>query len=238
MIRKKVKKMTARVRAGSVIGRDHFLLAKNSQDSFVIRQIENEGSELLVGVIADGCGSARRSELGAHLVTSFLAEALVRGDEPEHLGSRFEFAAISLRDFLANMSSYWSKPAEFTREHLLATVIGFISDGKKVLIFSRGDGYVFLGETALMLDENNQPNYLAYDIGQRGWEHHFHLMEVDLDQIGQLAIATDGFEPEMISRFWGKNHPNGVQRELNNLWRKKHFADDATIIALELTKEG
>lgn len=59
---------------GSTSGSMHRNANLNNQDSFAFRQ----HPDYVVGVIADGCGSAARSEFGAHLVAYRTVEALDR----------------------------------------------------------------------------------------------------------------------------------------------------------------
>jgi len=60
---------------GSTAGSLHRNSNRNNQDSFAFQQ----GDGYIVGVVADGCGSAYRSEFGAHLVAYRVAEALDTG---------------------------------------------------------------------------------------------------------------------------------------------------------------
>ena len=59
-----------RIAAGRVLGREHARRGESCQDAFAIRQ---EG-ERLVAVVTDGCGSARRSEVGAGLGAVLVVE--------------------------------------------------------------------------------------------------------------------------------------------------------------------
>ncbi len=57
------------VHTGQVIGRDHLLMGKNCQDALVV--VTNPG--IIVGVISDGCGEGRYSEIGARLGCQLVA---------------------------------------------------------------------------------------------------------------------------------------------------------------------
>ena len=59
--------------AGSVAGRDHRRVGRNSQDA--VRVVGDDGA--LVAVVTDGCGSAPHSEVGAHLLAQLLAVRLL-----------------------------------------------------------------------------------------------------------------------------------------------------------------
>jgi len=67
-----------RAAAASVPGRDHQRLGRNNQDAFALWQ----GTSHLCAVVADGCGSAPHSEIGARLGARLLAQALARKLEP------------------------------------------------------------------------------------------------------------------------------------------------------------
>ena len=62
--------------AASIVGTDHRkpFVWKNNQDAFVIRS----RGDLLVGVVADGCGEGPYSELGARIGANMLANRLTQ----------------------------------------------------------------------------------------------------------------------------------------------------------------
>lgn len=230
--------MRVRVRGGTVIGRSHLSSGRNAQDSFEVCEKYTQEGLLVAGVVSDGCGSAPRSELGAHLISAFVAEKLISSSVLGDLLPKVRSTANQLQALMRFLARQFASQEDFLFEHLLATCLGVLTNGEKCLIFYRGDGYIFIGDAALELDEGNQPNYLAYEVpGKTGGDVRLGVIEVDLRKVRRVAVATDGFEPEMIELFWGKEHPNGVQRQLNSLSRKKHFSDDATIIVMELVEE-
>lgn len=55
------------VLSGSTVGTTHQKLNYNNQDSYELIQTSN----YIIGVIADGCGSGHKSEVGAHLGANF-----------------------------------------------------------------------------------------------------------------------------------------------------------------------
>jgi hypothetical protein len=174
------------------------------------------------------------SEVGANLIAEFLISELLSGPTCS-LKARVSLAMIHLQHFLRSLSFNFRPSEEFVSQHLLATVLGFLTDGEEMLVFSKGDGQIYWANEQLVIDENNTPDYVAYKAlaknqlcGPQIRELHFRLSEIN-----RLAIASDGFEPELIPEFWEKEHPNGVQRLLNVYSRKKHFRDDATLITLE-----
>lgn len=226
--------MEIQLRAGTVIGRDHLLMGKNRQDAFRIGKRADGDSILYAGVLSDGCGSTPYAEMGANLTASYLLSELLRSPTVCLL-PRVSLALIHLQHFLRSLSLSFQDPEEFVATHLLATVLGFVTDGEEVLVFSKGDGQIYWAEEQQLIDEDNTPDYVAYKCLSpnqlTGPEPR--LLSFQLSKVKHLAIASDGFEPELINEFWGKDHPNGVQRLLNSYSRKKHFRDDATLIILE-----
>lgn len=230
-----------RIRGGRVIGRQHSLAGKNCQDAHQIYEPEitkplfGEPKVLRAGILSDGCGSAKTSEVGANLIVQRMVSILCES-KVARLCQRWSLEEIvdhiedSTYDFLNELSrGWWQTP--FVQDNLLATILGFVTDGKKMVIFSSGDGTIFLDDDVLVIDEDNTPSYFAYRLFEK--QVSFKRIEVDLQKVQRVAIASDGFEPELINEFWGKEHPNGVQRLLNVYSKKKHFLDDATLITLE-----
>lgn len=72
---------------GSTTGSTHRNSNRNNQDSYAFR----EGNGYVVGVVADGCGSAHRSEFGAHLVAYRVAESLDSGMAEAHANGPIVF---------------------------------------------------------------------------------------------------------------------------------------------------
>src|SRR3990170_542316 len=62
-----------RVRGGSVLGHSHKLYEKNRQDAYEIRDLKVTGKQIVIGVLSDGCGSGKASEVGANLLVRFIA---------------------------------------------------------------------------------------------------------------------------------------------------------------------
>lgn len=232
--------MGLRIRGGSVIGRQHYLAKKNRQDSFAIGQSQNHWGDIYVGVVSDGCGSTKASEVGANLISNFAVNYLLR--QPfsfVSLPTRLELLESALVHFLEQFSQgHYALGKSFVGEHLLATMLGFVAQGTKMIIFSSGDGYIFLNDHCLEIDEENRPSYFAYNLLLPETSIRLNQIEVDLSQAKRVAIATDGFEPELINNFWGKENPAGVQCALNIFSQKRHFSDDATLITVEKTAEG
>lgn len=229
---------TLRARAGRVIGRDHILRAANCQDAFALI----ERPDALIGVICDGCGEGAQSEVGASLGAAFISaqinhlldEGVVVRDIPTLIYPR---VVNFLRAVLEATQPL--NPVMFVRDHLLFTVIGAILNEQGGVIFAAGDGLIATDGHLIRRDEANQPSYIGYHLldqsvlGGLSLSDHFDCIEVAAGW-RQAAVASDGFEPEVLPQMWHKSHPRGVQRLMNALSeREKRFRDDATLIVFE-----
>lgn len=224
------------IRAGQIIGRDHMARQLNSQDSYTVLKTERHA----VGILCDGCGEGRRSEVGAALASEFLAElalALLRdGHELDTLPDLLYGGALGFLRGLVNLVQP-PQPERFIHDHLLFTVLGIVVSGETGLIFAAGDGTIVIDDHTILRDENNTPSYLAYHlIDGCDTPMGFDVLSLP-DEWTRAAIASDGFETALLPDVWELTHVRGLQRKLNawsNLERR--FRDDATIITLERTR--
>jgi hypothetical protein len=223
------------IRTGQIIGRDHMARQANCQDGYVILQTER----YTAAIVCDGCGEGRRSEVGAALAADVLArQAAALLDEGCGLDSLPALLHDWTLGFLGGLLTLAqpTHPARFIHDHLLFTVLGIVVTEQGGLIFAAGDGLIAVDEQVIVRDEGNRPSYIAY-----------HLLDgcdlpLGFDVITLppdwtcAAIASDGFEPELLPGVWGLTHPRGLQRRLN-AWsnNERRFRDDATIITLERT---
>ena len=65
-----------RVLTGIVPGRYHIFSNINCQDAYEVDQVEIDGNIYTSGVISDGCGQGKHSEVGANLITRFVMKEL------------------------------------------------------------------------------------------------------------------------------------------------------------------
>lgn len=226
------------VRTAQVIGRDHILRGINCQDSYAV--IERDA--YAIGVICDGCGEGKKSEIGATLAADYLAgkaaklfdAGILLADLP---GLLYPHMIDYLRDLV--QVSEPGNPFGFICDHLLFTILGMIVTRDGGVIFAAGDGLVMIDDDVNVRDQGNQPSYIAYHLlapaGINGRElpDSFDIYALP-DDWERLVIASDGFEVDLLSDLWDITHPRGLQRRLN-LWsnREHRFHDDATLITLE-----
>jgi hypothetical protein len=228
------------VKTGSIIGRVHSQHQANCQDKFALTNEKINDQNYLIGVVADGCGSGKHSEIGAGLLANFLvreaARQLAKGTELNEIPNRlYPTAVCYLKRVLAGMQP--GDPANLGQtvaDYFLATALGFVIGQEKGIIFTAGDGLLALNETVNVLDKQNYPNYLGYHL-LPGAETPmvFEVTEFEVADLERLAIWTDGLCPELLPQTWGHSYPRGLQRQLNLLSRSGSLADDATGIVIE-----
>lgn len=231
---------TLRIRFGQIIGRNHIQRQRNCQDGLTVIETEN----LAVGVICDGCGSGSRSELGAILASSFLAQEAAKALESgTPLSELTVYLCVRLQAMLSQFIAIMQPDdlSAFVQEYLLFTVLGFAvrKETKDALVWAAGDGWVLIDDQIKHRDQGNAPEYPSYALlpsealrtssAQRGFES----IEIPQDW-KRFAIASDGLESTAIPLIWGQLHPRGLQRTLNRLSLNDHrLHDDTTVIAVE-----
>jgi hypothetical protein len=227
------------VRTASIIGRDHTFRQANCQDAYAFR----ESAEHIFGLVSDGCGEGAHSEVGAKLLSKFILEEisllLAGGVSIKEIPPALFLRCIRFLKRVA-WQTVFENLTEFVRDYLLCTVLGFVMDENQGIIFAAGDGLIIINEEIITRDEKNKPNYLGYHLVDRRFlekadqlPEKFDTYEFDVESLSHLAIATDGFEPELIRDIWNHKHPRGLQRKFNVWSREKHFSDDATMIVVE-----
>jgi serine/threonine protein phosphatase PrpC len=226
----------------SVQGRDHGVVGKNNQDSFVFGQ----QVEAFWGIVADGCGEGSRSEAGAHLVTAFAHRSLLNvanysGLSPHQvvknlMGHIVEFQEDLLRWFTNNSNNPETR-LKFAFEHLLCTMVGFFVRGDEGVLFWAGDGAYLLGfSEPIEITADNQPKYLAYN-ALRSEAPLFESVPFNMSEVRRIAVATDGFDMTLFNEAFDKATSNALKRFLNMQKTHGNFHDDATLVTAQLIEE-
>src|SRR5260221_212661 len=70
--------MVHRLLQGIVPGRSHILDARNCQDALSSITFEINGKSYVAGVVADGCGGGKHSQVGAQLAVQFIPREIRR----------------------------------------------------------------------------------------------------------------------------------------------------------------
>lgn len=244
--------MALKIRSGSVIGREHVRLWKNNQDGVRIGTITMENVTYYYGIICDGCSSGENNEVGANLLAQYLCSeiqmSLLVGTNIRDIPSALYPRAIGYLRSIASLTSVGDpcQNISFITNHLLCTVMGFISDEKTAIIFHAGDGAYVIGNSATWIDQDNRPMYLAYHLVDRkfldlqGGElpQGFETVSIDLSFDKRFAVCSDGITDKAVPFLWGHDHELGLQRKLKVLSRKDiPFVDDCSAIAVEVIDE-
>lgn len=177
---------------GSVMGSHHHRSMKNNQDAY--RYIEKD--DIQVGVVCDGCGSCQFSEIGANYGASYFSsqlikygEALLDSEDPNFKLS--DLITVVRSYMISDLSIKKLNNPEFTQSYLF-TIVGFLRIKDKVCIFHEGDGYYEINGDPTLIDEQNQPSYIAYSVLGRVGKMHTHTF--DVKDVQSFIVATDGMQ--------------------------------------------
>jgi hypothetical protein len=244
------------VRSGLITGRQHIVYGVNCQDSLKVKTFHHNADTYYIGVVADGCGEGTRSEVGAHLATSFLinrTEDLVKREvATEEIPQRlFNDLVGFLKTIVAGFSTQDTPPTsivQFIKNHLLFTVLGFVISPETTVTFAMGDGVILLNDVIDIRDENNHPMYIAYHLVDDDFLEEtrsplpkkFDLQIIPTKLLEKLAVGTDAWESELgvLFSIWDEKVCKSVQRTMNVLSKKeKRFKDDAAIVTVMRQRE-
>lgn len=254
-----------RLRRGSTLGTKHKVDGINNQD-FVDTNVFALGDQQFVtGIVCDGCSVAgdpkgSRNEVGAVLLGNFALsemELLIRAQVPiEEIPNALYPRCHSYLGTILRLSVVGdpAKQWKFIERHLLATVVGFIADREKAVIFRAGDGVIIVDDRVEIVTQDGPPEYLAYHLVDRQiLEQHLKDMQlpqtfrsgvIPLAGIKRLAIASDGLadlkdptgvRPEDLSGIFEHQPkaPCGLQWHLNKRTNfGRGFKDDCSIVTL------
>jgi hypothetical protein len=241
--------MKLRLHVATIPGSEHVRLGKNNQDSFELGKLKFNQKDYLFGVVCDGCSAGKRSEAGAHLMACFICSEIpmiISAGVP--LNEIAQALFIRCIGFLSAISAQTNMGtpgarAEFVRDYLFCTIMGFVMDEERVIFFSAGDGMFIVNDEITSINQDNTPAYLGYHLVDRSFlttsnsmaPTQFLVSAYEMKDVSRFAICTDGMLPEAIEKLWGHyNDDLGVQRALKVLSRRKLiFSDDCTVITVE-----
>lgn len=243
-----------RIREGSVIGREHVRLGKNNQDGKNFGSVVIGEKTYYYGFVSDGCSAGNNSEVGAKLIVAYLASEvrmmIATGTTIENIPDSLFNRCVGYLRSIASLTCVGDpqQSLDFIKNHLLCTVIGFVMDDKKLIIFSAGDGVIVVNDAVTNIDQNNTPKYLAYHLVDRQFlklqagelPQTFVTTSYDLSTVGKFAICSDGITESAISHLWGHVHQLGLLRRLRILVNRniEPFADDCTQVVVEFNENA
>lgn len=218
-------------RTASIVGRAHLARHQGGQDAVATRSgVGPEGRSFSVAAVADGCGSAPLSQVGAALLVAVAtreAATLLAAGVPT-AGLVGPVLAAARRALLGVAALAADDLRTFVETHLLATLLVSADDGQTTTCFARGDGLFVIDDEISVIEEDGAPRYLAYDLFSAATPP-FVLTRPSATRV---LAATDGLLPEHATAAFG-HRGRGLQRWLNVLADRAPLADDAAIAVLE-----
>ncbi|OGI16594.1 MAG: hypothetical protein A3J63_01970 [Candidatus Moranbacteria bacterium RIFCSPHIGHO2_02_FULL_40_12b] len=229
--------------AGTVIGTEHRRLGKNNQDGYFIAA----NGYVLSAAISDGCSSSISSEVGAKLLSRFIAEealklimreCVIKGSE---IMERLEENAIK---YMKNILSRHQNPESALDEMFLATIVGVIMNDYFATIYAIGDGVYALNGEIGIIDESNMPNYPAYKVLPGNYEVDESKIklrlkrEVFTDDVESILIATDGAN-DLIRKAGRTINILGKEEKvkgLNQFEKEEKYLRNPTLLQKRLTQ--
>jgi hypothetical protein len=237
------------IREGIVAGRNHILDGRNCQDALRHSAFEVGEDSYMVGVVADGCGGGKYSEVGAQLAVQFIPSAvrdLVQQQVAiEAIPTLLYSQCIQLFKDLVDSYPFAeiSERIRFVDQHLLFTLIGFLITPEESIVFAAGDGVVVINDEVYLREQNNTPMYIGYHLIDPQYLDRqastlptsFDLYNVPTRTLKRLAIGSDAWlqEPLLLGQIWGMKTAAGLQLHLNRWSNAQHFKDDASMIVVE-----
>lgn len=166
------------------IGSEHVRLNLNNQDSLLITEDEN----YLMGVVSDGCGSCKHSEVGSNLMVRLVSKHIsmcLRGTSSSNVKMAIDYACGNITSALRNISrELTDEPPSWpvidkqtntkqiqivcggsvwpqvniVSQYLLATIVGFYICDEYTVVFSIGDGFYAINDEITCLETEDDVN--------------------------------------------------------------------------------
>ncbi len=218
----------------------------------------NIGGSYGVYAISDGCSSGKESHFASALVGKILKKIINQIAGSNFLTIQKDLGIQDLGKYI--LKSLFQELAELkeklslNQDEMLATLVLMVYDmGKNAaFIIAIGDGVVVIDGDIHSIDQNNQPDYLAYHLEQ-DFENWFKNQKNTflVDKPKEISICSDGIEtfrsakndlPENFSPLdyllfdnFLENNPQMLSRKCNIL-QTKHAClpyDDVSIIRIK-----
>lgn len=220
------------IAAGSVVGKDHFLVGKNNQDAYCCVISDNA----IVAVVCDGCGSEKHSEVGAKIGAKLTVNSVLRAikkfpdDSIISMGKYkerfldlfFERIKNDILDKIRILAGFMGGDSflQTLIDYFLFTIVGTIITPKSSVVFALGDGVVIVNDEILKIEPffENRPPYLVYNAIKPEKLNYpisseFKILRfAPTKEINSILIGTDGVTDLINSsreNLPGKNIPVG-----------------------------
>lgn len=235
--------------SATINGRYHRTMQRNGQD---FATAASPAPGIAFGIVLDGCGSSHRDALGSHASRNEVGAALLGNFVAAYLHNKLAAPNFCLDLVLAGLAEtavaflhhtltaipFPDKTSQtrFIATHLLATLVGFVVTPETAVCFWAGDGFIRINDTILPLDSNNHPDYLAYSLlapATKDCPPTRPLAQLTIRHrpaLHTLAIASDGWTPDLLASLQPPQSSLHLQRWLNTHARQRpHFDDDGAI---------
>lgn len=179
--------------AGTCIGSDHHRAMKNSQDAISLLNLNDDTT---IGIVADGCGSCKHSEVGAKYAVEFIQRQFQNyykyANSKEFILT--DVILLYIRDrLIQDLKSLKVKFESEFNEYFLFTIVGFLTNSiGELLIFHEGDGYYEVNGESFVIEQNNRPSYLAYNVNSQVSE--LTIRKFNIENVNNFLISTDGID--------------------------------------------
>lgn len=199
---------------GSVAGFRHLERGLGSQDAIEVRV----GEGAWVAVVADGCGSATHSAVGARLGAQLFAERALAASQQREL----QPAAIAAQVVEELGRGWLPQLGQHRLQQFLFTTLVAVVTPERVSVWARGDGVVGINSELIRLGPfaGNRPPYL-FDclLGLEAQPSPTFERTLPFGQLHRLVLATDGvldLAPDELRQLTAApwNNPDGLRREL------------------------
>ena len=224
---------------GSVPGRAHAVAGRGNQDAAVVHR----AGRGLVAVVADGCGSAERSEVGAWIGAHTLAAELgcASGFDLEERGFWEGAQRRTLALLRRTAAAMGGDLSEVVARFFLFTVVGVVIADDRAAVFSLGDGlWAVNGEVSQIGPfPGNAPPYLGHALLEERLEAKRRLAvhrTMRVEEVESILVATDG------ATEWAEvaNRPlpgtGEIVGPLAQLWEEDRFFDHPDALRRKLSR--
>lgn len=246
--------------SATVQGSEHKRLWRNCQDTATVATYSLGDKVYLSGVVCDGCSGGEHNEVGAQLTASFITREipLLLSANPDirNLADPLFTRVTNYLRGVANLSSYSPEHLfEFVTNYLLSTVLGFVISDEGCLIYTSGDGAVWINDEIGVIVRDNEPEYPALCAinsaimpNRSRVPSGFSQTLIPVSELEFVAVCTDGIAepsapnvmtdierlvlPEVQEEVRRCRDSRSLGRTLRRLsLRGNHFGDDCSLAA-------
>jgi len=226
-----------------------------NQDS--VDSLVHESSDLMVAAVFDGCGSHKKSHIGANigglaLLRTIYDSAVQLTINTKGSLSHLDFKQIQtewgakIRDICEDIGGNdW---ADHMQENFQFTAVGIIMTPTETLTWHCGDGYIVLNgkKTQLERENGNEPNYpiypfvdgIASTVQDKSWIKADPVIETS--SVQSIILATDGAEylPDGVESMTGYQDTATLQQYLQQLQAPRlEMKEDEPVVTPTIRKE-